>query len=237
MVDFKQKVVLITGAVGNLGSAVARAFLAAGANLALSDRSMERTAKTFDDLSKDEHLFTSDTDITNEGSVAAMIKQVLDRFGRIDCLVNTVGGFRAGMPVHDTPLDVWQLMLDLNAKSIFLTSRATIPSMLEHGSGSIINIASEAGLKAGVENAAYSASKSAVIRLTEGMAAELKDKGINVNCVIPGTIDTQQNRQAMPNAETSLWVKPESLAEVILFLASSSARDIHGVVLPVTGRA
>ena len=223
MVDFKQKVVLITGAVGNLGSAVARAFLATGANLALSDRSMERTAKTFDDLSKDEHLFTSDTDITNENSVTAMVKQVLDRFGRIDCLVNTVGGYRAGVPVHDTPLDVWQLMLDLNAKSVFLTSRAVIPGMLEHGSGSIINIASEAGLKAGVGNAAYSTSKSAVIRLTEGMAAELKDKGINVNCVIPRTIDTPQNRQAMPNAETSLWVKPESLAEVILFLASSSS--------------
>ena len=237
MVGFKQRVVLITGAVGNLGSAVARAFLATSANLALSDQSMDRIKKQFADLSMDEHLFINDIDITNEASVTAMVKQVLDRFGRIDCLVNTVGGFRAGTPVHNTPLDTWQLMLDLNAKSVFLTSRAVIPSMLEQGSGNIINISAGAGLKAGVGNAAYSASKSAVIHLTQGMAAELKDKGINVNCILPGTIDAPQNRQAMPNADTSRWVKPESLAEVILFLASPSARDIHGVALPVTGKA
>ena len=93
------------------------------------------------------------------------------------------------------------------------------------------------GIEGQVGMSAYSASKSAVMRLTESMAAELKTYGINVNCIIPGTIDTKQNREAMPEADFSTWVAPESLADVILFLSSDAARDIHGVALPIYGRS
>jgi NAD(P)-dependent dehydrogenase (short-subunit alcohol dehydrogenase family) len=121
-------------------------------------------------------------------------------------------------------------------RTAFIASRAVVPHMLRQGSGKIIHIAARPGLQGRAESAAYSASKSAVLRLTESLSAELRDSGINVNCVIPGTLDTPPNREAMPEADTSRWVSPDSLAEVILFLASPAARDIHGAAIPVYGR-
>ncbi len=235
MSDVSEQVVLVTGSVGNLGSAVARAFAAAGARLVLSDRAADRIVDSFPDLSGNHHLLLPGVDVTDERSVAAMTGRAIDRFGRIDTLVNAVGGYRAGTPVHETSLDTWELMLNLNARSVFVVSRAVVPHLLEGGGGRIINVAARAGLKGRAGAAAYSASKSAVIRLTESMAAELKKHGINVNCVIPGTLDTPQNREALPDADTSRWVKPESLAEVIVFLASPAARDLHGAAVPVYG--
>lgn len=235
MPDTSEQVVLVTGAVGNLGLAVARAFAAAGARLVLSDRSQERVNEQFADLDGD-HLLLGGVDVTDEASIADMTKRAMDHFGRIDTVVNTVGGFRAGTPVHETPMATWDLMQNLNARSVVLVSRSVVPQMVERGSGSVINIGAGIGLKGAAGMAAYSASKSAVIRITESMADELKSHGINVNCVLPGTLDTPQNREAMPKADTSRWVQPDSLAEVIVFLASPSARDIHGVALPVYGR-
>jgi NAD(P)-dependent dehydrogenase (short-subunit alcohol dehydrogenase family) len=164
-----------------------------------------------------------------------MVEGALRRFGRIDVLVNAAGGYRAGTPVHDTPLETWEFLLSLNARTAFITSSAVVPAMLEQGSGKIVNVAARAALKGGAKSAAYSASKSAVLRLTESLSAELKGSGINANCVLPGTIDTPQNREAMPNADTSRWVAPEALADVILFLASDAARAVHGAAVPVYG--
>jgi NAD(P)-dependent dehydrogenase (short-subunit alcohol dehydrogenase family) len=126
-------------------------------------------------------------------------------------------------------------MLDLNARSTLVMCKAAIPTMLSQGSGKIVNVAARAGLAGSANHAAYSAAKAAVMRLTESIAAEVREKGLNVNCVLPGTIDTPDNRAAMPKADTNKWVKPESLADVILFLASNAARYIHGVSLPVYG--
>jgi NAD(P)-dependent dehydrogenase (short-subunit alcohol dehydrogenase family) len=166
-----------------------------------------------------------------------MVVETIKRLGRIDVLVNAVGGFRAGTPLHETSLETWDFMLNLNARSVFIASRTVIPHMLAQGSGKIVSVAARPGLRGNAKMAAYSVSKSAVIRLTESMAAELKGAGINVNCILPGTIDTPQNRQAMPNADPSRWVKPEALADVILFLASDAAREVHGAALPVYGRS
>ena len=146
-------------------------------------------------------------------------------------LVNTVGGYRAGAPLHETDIETWDFMLKLNARSIFIASKKVIPHMLDQGSGKIVNLAARPGLAGQAGMAAYSASKAAVVRLTESMAAELKAQGINVNCIIPGTIDTLPNREAMPDADFSAWVTPESLANVILFLCSHAARDIHGAAV------
>jgi NAD(P)-dependent dehydrogenase (short-subunit alcohol dehydrogenase family) len=232
--DYSNRVVVITGAAGNLGSAVARAFNTAGAKLALVDRMAGRLREIFPDLAGPlDCFFTPHTDITDPAAVDAMVEATQRHFGRIDILVNTAGGFRAGRPLHKTPLSDWDLMIDLNARSVFITCQAVIPHMLSQGYGRIINIASRAALSGEAFQSAYSASKAAVVRLTESMAAELKETGINVNCVMPGIIDTPQNRAAMPSADFSKWVAPEAVADVILFLASDGARAIHGASLPV----
>ena len=140
-----------------------------------------------------------------------------------------------GQAVHETPEDTWELMLGLNAKSVINCARAVVPGMLAAGRGKIVNIAALAGLSGKANMGAYSASKSAVIRLTESMSAELRDRGINVNCILPSTIDTPQNRADMPKADPRRWVAPEALADVVLFLASDAARAIHGAAIPVNG--
>jgi len=237
MFDFKESVVIVTGASGNLGLAVSRAFHQAGARLVLVDKSAERLARLDPGPLSNGHHLAQGIDVNDPASVREMGEEVVRRLGRIDVLVNTVGGYQAGTPVHETPLDVWDRMMSLNARTAFIVSQAVVPQMLRQGSGKIINIAARPGLVGAANAAAYSASKSAVIRVTESLAAELRESGINVNCIVPGTLDTPQNREAMPNAEGGRWVAPESLADVILFLASAAARDIHGASIPVYGRS
>lgn len=236
MFDFTGKVVIVTGAAGNLGSSVAQAFLKSSANLVLVDHSQGKFASLFPDLinSKD-HLLEEGVDLTEEEPVNGLADKVYKQFGSIYALVNIAGGYRGGTPVHETPLETWDFLLNLNARTVFSACQAVIPIMLNQGSGKIINIAARQGLKGGAKMGAYSVSKSAVIRLTESMSAELKAHNINVNCILPGTIDTPENREAMPASDFKRWVSPNDLAEVILFLASPSARAIHGASIPVYG--
>lgn len=231
-------VVIVTGSVGNLGSATAHGLREAGAKTVLVDRSQERLRESFPDLvdSRD-HFLASGVDLTDPGSVTKLVQSACGRFGRIDGLVNTVGGWRGGKPVHETDPGDWDFLFGVNLRTTLLCCRAVIPQMLHQGSGKIVNVASRDGLSGGAGYAAYSASKSAVLRLTESMAAELKSSNINVNCIMPSTIDTPQNRQAMPGADFSKWVAPEAIADVILFLISSAARAINGAAIPVYGRA
>lgn len=238
MFDFTDQVVLVTGGSGNLGRAVVQAFHAAGARLIAPDRSVGRLAAQFPALAQsDAHWLAEGVDVTEPADMAALTAEIKRRFGRLDVLANTVGGYQAGAPLHLTPLDVWTAMINLNARSVFVTSQSVIPLMLAQGSGRLIHTAARAALTGGAQAAAYSASKSAVLRLVESMAAELKDAGITVNCILPGTIDTPANRQASPAADFSRWVAPEALADVILFLASPAARAVSGAAIPVYGRS
>ena len=238
MFDFTNQVTMITGASGNLGTALARAFHKAGARLVLVDRHADLLENTFPDLvNVPDCLLAGCADLTHPDDVELVVDQAIDRFGQIDVLVHTVGGFRAGTPLHETPLATLDFMLNLNTKTVFITNQAVIPHMIRQGSGKIINLAARPGLLGRANMAAYSASKAAVIRLTESAASELKQYGINVNCILPGTIDTPQNREAMPDADFSHWVQPESLAGVIQFLASHAARDVHGAAVPVYGQS
>ena len=157
------------------------------------------------------------------------------RFGRIDALCNLAGGFHMGEKVHEIPADKWDFMMELNAGSVLRMSHAVVPQMLKAGGGKIVNIGAFSALSGKAEMGAYIASKSAVIRLTETMAAELRGHNINVNCVLPSIIDTPQNRAAMPKADPAKWVAPEALADVLLFLCSPGARAIHGAAIPVVG--
>jgi NAD(P)-dependent dehydrogenase (short-subunit alcohol dehydrogenase family) len=238
MFDFSDRVVVVAGASGNLGQAIAQAFYAAGANLVLLDRAPDRLPQLFPELAGSPgHLLLGSVDAADAESVERAVQSALERFGRIDVLANAIGGYRAGQPVHETPLDTWDFMLNLNARTAFVLSRAVVPAMLAHGSGKIVHVAARAALAGSAKAAAYSASKAATVRLVESLAAELRQANINVNCVLPGTIDTPQNREAMPKADHSRWVAPEAIADVILFLASDAARAVNGTAVPVYGRS
>ena len=239
MSDFTDKVVAITGAAGNLGRATAMAFHNAGAKLAIIDRRREDLQNVFADLVPEgEKCFYVSGDLTTAQSVSEMVDSIWQYFGRLDVLVNIAGGFTMGPPVHETPVDTWDFMINLNARSVFLMSRAIVPHFIDQSYGKIVNIGARAALSGKPFMAPYIVSKSAVIRLTESMAAELRDiDGINVNCVLPGTIDTLRNRKDMPDADFSKWVTPQALADVIVFLASDDARAINGASLPVYGRS
>ena len=221
------RTVMITGAAGNLGRALAAAF-AGSANLALID------VKRGDLTDSNTQLFI-ETDLLKTESVQSAVKTALQRFGRIDVLCNIAGGFRMGPPVHETSDKDWSFLLELNARTVLNMARAVVPVMLAAGGGKIVNVGAYAAQKGAAQMGAYIAAKSAVIRLTETMAAELREKNINVNCVLPTIIDTPENRAAMPKADPKRWVAPAALADVIVFLASDAARAIHGAALPVTG--
>jgi NAD(P)-dependent dehydrogenase (short-subunit alcohol dehydrogenase family) len=228
-VKFDGKNCLVTGAAGNLGRAVAAAFAAEGASLILMDHAEEHLRSAYRAEGPGKRF--APADLRDAQSVA----RALPAGNRVDILCNIAGGFRMGQPVHETSDETWDLMLGLNARSVLNCARAVVPGMLAAGRGKIINVGAMAALSGKANMAAYIASKSAVIRLTESMAAELRDKGINVNCILPSTIDTPQNRKDMPKADPKRWVAPEALADVVLFLASDAARAIHGASIPVVG--
>jgi NAD(P)-dependent dehydrogenase (short-subunit alcohol dehydrogenase family) len=229
---FTEKTVLITGAAGNLGRAVARVFGHAGANRVLVDLDAAALGSAFG--GSNEGQLIAPTNLLEQTQVDATVKTAIERFGRIDVLVNLTGGFRMGDLVHATPDATWDFLFDINVRTLVRASHSVVPHMLEQGGGKIVNVGAFAAQRGSALMGAYGAAKSAVIRLTEAMAAELREKNINVNCVLPTIIDTPENRAAMPNADPGRWVAPDDLASVIVFLASDAARAIHGAALPVT---
>ncbi|HUS24046.1 MAG TPA: SDR family NAD(P)-dependent oxidoreductase [Candidatus Binatia bacterium] len=228
----KDQVVMITGAAGVLGRAVAEAFDRAGARLALVDLREDALKSAYPSTGAGA---TYAADLTDQAAAARTVEQVVARFKRVDALCNIAGGFRMGTPVHATDDATWDLLLGLNVGTMLNAVRAVVPRMLEGGGGRIVNVGAMGGMAGRANMGAYSASKSAVIRLTEAMAAELRDKGINVNCVLPSVIDTPANRADMPKANPAKWVAPADLAAVIRFLCSDDARALHGAAIPVVG--
>jgi NAD(P)-dependent dehydrogenase (short-subunit alcohol dehydrogenase family) len=227
--NFQDKVVMVTGAAGNLGRAVAQAFSQQGARLALVDLKADALQQAFGAEHDRQAFFAGNLMRQEEADAAA--QAVIARFGRIDVLCNLAGGFRMGDPVHATDAKTWDFLFGLN----FYTVQHMAPQMQKQGGGKIVNIGAFSAQRGLAQMGAYIASKSAVIRITESMAAELRTQNINVNCVLPTIIDTPENRAAMPDADPAHWVAPQDLAAVIAFLASDAARAVHGAALPVTG--
>lgn len=225
--------VLVTGACGNLGRAVVAAFASRGRKLALLDRDVAQLDAAFG--TDDANRMTLACDLLDAASVEAAVRRAAGVLGPIGVLCNVAGGFRMGEPVHGTSDATWDFLMNLNVRSVLHTARAVVPGMIAAGCGAIINIGAAAAARGSANMGAYSASKSALARLTESMSAELREKGINVNCVLPTIIDTPENRKDMPKADPSRWVAPSDLAEVIAFLASPAARAIHGASVPVSG--
>ena len=231
MTKFNGRVAVVTGASGLLASGVIPVLRNGGARLALScgdDRLYER----FPDLQNDrDHICFQGADLSDPVVVDGFVERVLQAFGRIDILVNIVGGWDAGKPVHEMTLDTWGTMIRLNATITFLMSRAVIPTMLEQGSGAIVNIGARPGLRSSGNDAAYAASKAAVLRLTESMSEEYKRRGIRVNAVLPSAIATDEQVAADPHA----GVTPGQLGRVIAFLASDAGAIITGAIIPAYG--
>ena len=231
MTQFSGKAAIITGASGLLASGVIPVFRQGGAKLALTCGD-ERLYDRFPDLLNDsDHICMQAADLSEPGTAEELARRTLDAFGRIDILVNIVGGWDAGKPLHETSLDTWQTMLRLNATTAFLMSRAVLPAMLEQGSGVIVNIGARPGLRASGRDAAYAASKAAVLRLTESLSEDYKRDGIRVNAVLPSAIATPEQVAADPQA----GVMPRQLGEVIAWLASDAAEIITGAIIPAYG--
>jgi len=235
--NFNNKIVLITGATGALGSAVTGVFLDAGAAVAATHTGIEKFKELESELKPQPgKLLGIETNVFDSASVKQMVDTVMEKFGRIDALVNLVGGYLGDISIADMSEKQWDGMFNLNLKSVFLVCRQVLPVMMQQKNGRIVNITSGGGLKGAEGIAAYGASKAGVINLTQTLAAEGKEYNITANAIAPGVIDTAANRKAMPKGDFSKWVTPASLAEVILFLCSGAAKDVSGTVVPVMGK-
>ncbi len=229
--EFDGKVVMISGANGALGQGIVDHFQAAGAKLALLEHHPA-------DVEKTPTQITIQTDVTNADSMQSAVEQAVEHFGQIDIFINTVGGFASGVAVHEVDLNIWDKMMTLNARSVYIACGTVGRYMLENNvQGRMVVVLAKPALKGNKNQSAYSASKAAAQRVIESMAAEMLDHHIRVNGVIPGTIDTPANRQSMPDADFDKWVKPEQIASAIAFLVSDASSAVSGDSLPVYGRS
>lgn len=236
MFDFENKVTVVTGAAGNLGNAVAKSFLSQGGVVCGIDHRKGRM-NDLEKFSQERGRFIpfEELDVTDKGDMASLVEKIHNQVGSIDILVNTVGGFSTGEKVHELSDQMWNRMMKLNVYSFLSTTSAIVPDMIKKNHGKVVSIGAKSGLKGGASSGAYAAAKGALLRLMESMAAELKNNNIQVNAVLPSTIDTPENREDMPNADFSKWVTPEQVADVIVFLASPASDGITGAAVPVYG--
>jgi NAD(P)-dependent dehydrogenase (short-subunit alcohol dehydrogenase family) len=231
---FSAQVALIAGGTGALGCAVTLAFLGEGALSVVTYRQQSE----FDALRQAAgpdlpRLEGSTVDVTDEPAVRRLVAGVVSKHGRLDVLVNTVGGYTAGRPLWDMDAGVLPQMLSLNLTCGYVLCRAVVPAMLRQNRGTIVNVASMAAVHHAASSAEYAASKSAAVAMIDSMAADLSGTGVRANSILPSIIDTEANRKAMPGADYSKWPKPQEIARVILFLCSDDARLIHGASIPL----
>src|SRR6266446_6093126 len=225
----KGKVVLVTGANGGLGTYVTQAFLDAGATVVGTSRKIQQS-----DFNNPNFTAIAAEISTREGA-KGLVDQVVARFGKLDVLAHTVGGFAGGQSIADTDNATFQRMFDLNLNCVFHILRATVPPLRQTGAGRIIAIGSRAALEPGAGVGAYSASKAAMVSLIRTVALENKDAGLTANVILPGTMDTPTNRKFMPDADFSKWVQPNDVANLVLWLAGGAGKDVNGAVIPVYG--
>lgn len=237
--SLRGKVAILTGATGGLGKVVAKALLDQGARVVSTYRGEEKLKELSDFVGNSRDMLLSiQTDVTDEDSVQALFQQVISKHGHVDILMNIVGAFKGG-DIVNTKVSDWDFMMNVNLKSAFLCCRAALPHMVKENYGKILSVSSRTAVEKRyrVKDAAYAVSKAGIIVLTETIAEEVKKYDINVNCIMPSTMDTPDNRRNFPDADFSKWVKPEQVAEVILFLVSDESKAISGASIPVYGKA
>jgi NAD(P)-dependent dehydrogenase (short-subunit alcohol dehydrogenase family) len=236
------RVAVVTGGTGALGSHVVGELLSRGARVHVPFRTADQARRLEEETGATGggggegggRLHLSQVDVTDEMQVADFFHETGSSEGRLDILCNVVGGFAHAL-LEDTDLSTWRRMQDLNATSCFLCCRAAVPLMRKNGWGRVVNVAALPALGRGAAGmSAYSASKAAVLNLTYSLAKELKAWGITVNAVVPGTIDTPQNRAAMPKADLSTFLDPARIARVIGFLVGEDAGIVTGSALALS---
>ena len=232
LVSAARRTVVITGAAGHLGKAVVANFAAQGAQLVVLDRQQAALDAAFGDVADCLRIAAN---LLDSPQTASAVATAVERFGRIDVLCHIAGGFRMGEPVHEVSDADWDFLFDINPRTLRNIARAVVPGMIARRGGKIVTVGAFAAQRGVANMGAYTAAKSATIRLTEAMSAELREHGINVNCVLPTIIDTPDNRASMPDADPARWVAPAALADVVAFLASDAARAVHGAAVPVSG--
>ncbi len=234
MADFANRKVIVTGAAGALGRSVAARFAAGGAQVLLLDSDAARLEEVHAELGHRHQA--RPVDLTDRAATGAVIAGAAEWLGGIDVLCNITGGFAMGPAVHELPVEEWQRMFEINVSTLLNAVAAVVPRMVKAGrGGKIVNVGAMSAASGKAQMAAYISAKSAVSRITESMAAELRGAGINVNCILPSVIDTPANRASMPKADFRTWVAPAAIADVVAFLASDSARAIRGASIPVAG--
>jgi|TARA_B110000977_G_scaffold28389_1_gene36376 NAD(P)-dependent dehydrogenase (short-subunit alcohol dehydrogenase family) len=236
MTDLSNQFILITGATGALGQACIKTFAAAKAKLIITSRSEAALAQLAEQYSE-EVVCSLSCDLSQSEAVEQLFKNIISKTGRLDAVLNVAGGFSMGTAVHELSADDFNAMFEMNFKSVMNTCKAAIPGMLKQGHGRIINVSARAAEQGKANMAPYCISKSAVVTLSECLAAEHKMNNITVNSVLPGTIDTPTNRCDMPNADFSSWVPCEDIAATMAFLCTEQARSISGASIPVYGRS
>ena len=233
---FSGQVALVAGGTGGLGYAVSLAFLREGATVIATYRRQEEFSALQTAAGAGAALLAGyDVDVTDEAAAQQLVGKVLTQHGRLDALVNTVGGYAGGIKLWELDTKVFEQMLALNLRSGYALARAAIPAMLKQGHGAIVNVCAKAAFDHAAGASAYAASKAAALALMDSLAADLKGTGVRVNSVLPSIMDTPANRQAMPGADFAKWPKTEDVARVILFLCSDDARVVHGAAVPVYG--
>ena len=230
--DFEGSVVLVTGASGALGSAVASAFDGAGATVCGADV----VAPGEDDALVDPATVEfHETDATDEASVRDTVEAVVSEHGRLDAVCNVAGTWRGGDPIHETDVDQFDVLFDVNLKSMFLTSKHAIPHLRETA-GAVVSVSARSSLEGGEGDGPYRASKAGVRLLTETIAEENLGT-VRANAIMPSVIDTPMNREMMPDADHDEWVDPADIADVVTFLCSDAADVTSGAAVPVYGEA
>jgi NAD(P)-dependent dehydrogenase (short-subunit alcohol dehydrogenase family) len=240
MEKLESKVAIVTGGTGALGRAVVENFMIAGARAAVPwivEAEVPMLRNRLGNRFPDDQIMLSRVNVGDEAEAAKFVGEVAQRFGRIDILVNLVGGFWGGKPISETTVDEWQAMFDLNLKPTFLMCRAVAPIMQKNKYGRIVSVTSRSGLSGAGDFAAYAVAKGSIATFTSSLAEELLGDNVMVNAVAPSTIDTEANRKAMPKAKHENWVKPEDIAATIAYLCSEDCRVTSGAVVPVYGRA
>jgi NAD(P)-dependent dehydrogenase (short-subunit alcohol dehydrogenase family) len=233
---FEGQVALVAGGTGGLGHAVSLGFLKESARVVVTSRRQEEidALKTAAGANASQ-LEGFIVDVTDEAAVRQLVEKVLAQHGRLDILVNTVGGYTGGTKLWELETKVFDLMLALNLRSGYALSRAAVRAMLKKDRGAIVNVAAKAAFDHASGAAAYAATKSAAVAMLDSLAADLKGTGVRANTILPSIIDTPLNRKAMPTADFSKWPKPEDIARVILFLCSDDAKVVQGAAIPVYG--
>lgn len=232
------RTVLVTGGAGNIGSAVTRIFLEKGAYVAVPYYKPDPTGN-LDSLRAEfgDRLHTFALDLTTERGANAAVQEVVEWRGALDSVVHMMGGYSGGHPLAETPVEVWDRMMDLNLKSAWLITRAAVPALLQSDGGTLVFVSSRAARQQRSGRGVYSISKAGLLILTEAIMEEYGQNGIRANAVLPGVVDTEANREAMPDSNHDLWTPPEQIAQVILFLSSDDSAAITGAAIPVYGQS